>query len=877
LTDAPAKADHLEPKSVPDGVTVRVSGCLAWLVDLREQFNVRSARTAVGLVVALSSLGLVRFLGIVPALVLLVVLGFQLMFEILRAFELCSRSKLLTNVVRLSMPIALAVVVMVWLDVGGLNPVASNVEIEERFTFLPVPPQYALDKIESQRVYVGFIYGIMHANLAVLCLLPLPVAYGLQGLLVKWCPPMRFLVPQSPVWLHRTLGYMLVGGIGMIGMLWLLFQGNECFLKGNIQTCEAFEPQLLAGIDVYVLRFHIVYPFMFFFIPLMIWGRYQETWGGAVAPEKKIAASRPQSGDNEAPASKRCVFRSAKGAVSFLYRWVMDIVPIAVAAAGCLHVINEQFNIFFPFWFPILGLLLLHVFLKCRSYVASVIGEYPWLGLKKDDEMSEFLRRSWWETAYASHVIAFSAMSAAALFYRFEVFYPIFLTWGMYTLDRLIFVARAYMHRMPIIVAQGTSSYVVNRGEGARAEASHVRLVVKKPPGFSYKAGQWCHLAMPQLGGYWGSPGCCLPLMQWHPFSIASCPSDDYLEFHIAVHTNGAILGTPQLVRVAKADQQNAVKIVRWSKLLDWLCPHRVPYHGSHSTLKGSFTSEPTGMYLTLKGEDGNTVKALRPQMQWSGRLWNLVQWMLQEKGGNRAVPEQCVHIAGPYGTIPFTIEAHRAVMLIGAGVGYPSTGAMLRQILEDNLDRPDDEKKMVCFIWSASKVEQLLLCFPSLLADLTRYVHRRNEKSISGFVGMRGSAGLADLKKWLHIKIFLSSVEAGGFLSVNPENALFSEKDKMGRALQEVRSWLFGSDIARDEGSACMVDADGTYFANGSLGASFPGILQRSLFTQQVVAKGHSLGISYCGPPELCGLIRSDVANAILPVRVEFNAEVAA
>merc|ERR1719210_524568 len=86
-----------------------------------------------------------------------------------------------------------------------------------------------------------------------------------------------------------------------------------------------------------------------------------------------------------------------------------------------------------------------------------------------------------------------------------------------------------------------------------------------------------------------------------------------------------------------------------------------------------------------------------------------------------------------------------------------------------------------------------------------------------------------------------------------------------------------FGSDIARDEGCACTVDADGTYFANGSLGASFSGILQRSLFTQQVVGEGHSLGISYCGPPELCSLIRSDVANTVLPVRVEFNAEGAA
>merc|ERR1712079_979342 len=105
--------------------------------------------------------------------------------------------------------------------------------------------------------------------------------------------------------------------------------------------------------------------------------------------------------------------------------------------------------------------------------------------------------------------------------------------------------------------------------------------------------------------------------------------------------------------------------------------------------------------------------------------------------------------------------------MLIGAGVGFPSTGAMLRQLLEDNLHRSEDEQKAVCFIWSASKLDQLLLCFPSLLVDLTKYVHARTKLL---------SSGINNLKKWLHIKIFISNFEAGSFLSCNPGKALFPE-----------------------------------------------------------------------------------------------------
>lgn len=41
-------------------------------------------------------------------------------------------------------------------------------------------------------------------------------------------------------------------------------------------------------------------------------------------------------------------------------------------------------------------------------------------------------------------------------------------------------------------------------------------------PSFKYKAGQWLFLQVPQLSKY-----------QWHPFTITSCPYDDYVSVHV--------------------------------------------------------------------------------------------------------------------------------------------------------------------------------------------------------------------------------------------------------------------------------------------------------------------------------------------------------
>jgi len=194
---------------------------------------------------------------------------------------------------------------------------------------------------------------------------------------------------------------------------------------------------------------------------------------------------------------------------------------------------------------------------------------------------------------------------------------------------------------------------------------------------------------------------------------------------------------------------------------------------------------------------------------------------------------------------------------LIGGGVGYPSIGAMLRQILEDNLlEHEYQERKQVCFMWTFSKVDQLHLCFPSLLADLARYVHR---------------SSLADLQKWLTVKIFVGAVKPDDVLNVKLDRVVAHAIPHA--VLDQVLAWLLNSELGGDAQGA--IDEDGTYIAQGSLGAGFADILRCSLFTKEkVVEEERSLGICFCGPLELCNWLKEDYENTALPYKSEFASE---
>jgi predicted ferric reductase len=51
---------------------------------------------------------------------------------------------------------------------------------------------------------------------------------------------------------------------------------------------------------------------------------------------------------------------------------------------------------------------------------------------------------------------------------------------------------------------------------------SNVIYLELEKPGFYYKAGQYCFLNCPLISKY-----------EWHPFTISSCPQQEFMSFHI--------------------------------------------------------------------------------------------------------------------------------------------------------------------------------------------------------------------------------------------------------------------------------------------------------------------------------------------------------
>merc|ERR1712048_594561 len=286
--------EALEPVRQENGVRIRgKQTVLASAVDARDIFGINSLHLLAVVVATLVLIGPVRFLGTPAAVVFFIALLIYAAIDLLKITEARSRREGCFYFSRATIYVVGGLVLIILLASFRVYQSKSNAELEGRGTFLPVPPQYDLAKIRGQDVYVSTIFGIMHINLFVLILLPLPVAYGLQASFVKWFPWLRFWVPQSPVWLHRILGYTIIIGLSFTGALWTIFQGAECFRNQTIQACEAFDPETLAGIDVYVLRFHIVWPLGFFFIPLMIYARYPGTLESTSQKEALSSTAAP--------------------------------------------------------------------------------------------------------------------------------------------------------------------------------------------------------------------------------------------------------------------------------------------------------------------------------------------------------------------------------------------------------------------------------------------------------------------------------------------------------------------------------------------------------------------------------------------------------
>mmetsp|Transcript_76986 Transcript_76986/g.152490 ORF Transcript_76986/g.152490 Transcript_76986/m.152490 type:complete len:1129 (-) Transcript_76986:56-3442(-) len=877
----PRTAALLEPTVVACGVCARSAfGPLALAAQLSDKYSLDDCSVLLTAVALWLAVGPVRFVGKIPAVLAVIGLVGAFVLEVLMYREKKGPGSptWLLCFSRLAVPLilGLALILPVLIDLG---PSQTDAELEGRHTFLHVPPQYQLGLVNGQDLYVSIIFGIMHANLFILCLLPLPLCFFLQAQILQVNPGVRFWLPQRLIWVHRLLGYVLLAGLLAVALVWLTFQGAACLFSGQAQTCLAFAPGNQLGKDVFVLRFHIVWPAAFFFLPLMMFDqcpipsaasaglplkaeaaalcadKRAASFGNAAAEERSQLLGAADGVAAKPPADSPLEWRSLLAASPLTFT---DSCLFLAAISGCCLVLHD--GSFIPLWPVVVVLMPLTTCSRLRRR-----GEWP-----------DFLRRFWREAACSCHAFAFSIMMAAALYYRLQVFWPTLLPWGLYVADRWLAFRSGCRNTSHILVGQHmVSSYAVSKQNTKTGvvEPSHVRLVVAKPPGFTFKEGQWVYLALPSHGTHFGAAPFCAPLLRWHPFSIASAEHDDYLEFHIRVHDAPNIAAGNDVTMNVASDGTGFAKLSRPGRWLEWLFPHRIPCMGvmPETSWTGSkCRTQPAGVYLKLCGGAGTSLKVLQPQAQWTGQLWNLVQWLVenpstQESGceATRAPPDldsgHIVRIMGPFGSLPYTCEAHPALMLIGAGVGFPSTGSMLRRILSHNLGSPCGQQKAVCFMWSAASVDQLLLCFPSLLADLAKYVNR---------------SSIQDLQQWLTIKIFIAEFRAGDFLTVDPGPRLVTEGVDMEPALEEVRRWLLGRS---SYGSVPSQEREqsGTYIAQGSLGANFADILRCSVFIRdKVVGERRSLGVLFCGPMDLCSWIKSDFSNTTLPVRTEFACE---
>lgn len=144
------------------------------------------------------------------------------------------------------------------------------------FTFLGLGPAYDLANNRAQLVMVPAIYGVMHASLYTLTLVPVPFARGVWRDLVKCAPGIRSIIPVDDlIFLHRMWGIILLSGIMTGASFWILTMGASC-LAGVPKSCFAFHPKVKIYFDpvenVLFLRI-LVWITWFFIIPLMEFAR----------------------------------------------------------------------------------------------------------------------------------------------------------------------------------------------------------------------------------------------------------------------------------------------------------------------------------------------------------------------------------------------------------------------------------------------------------------------------------------------------------------------------------------------------------------------------------------------------------------------------
>jgi hypothetical protein len=137
------------------------------------------------------------------------------------------------------------------------------------------------------------------------------------------------------------------------------------------------------------------------------------------------------------------------------------------------------------------------------------------------------IKRFWWEICFYSHEFGAWITVFAALYARFEVFWPVIMGWGLLFLDILreralhTFSVEANIDTGPLVddAARHVTVFVDPNG----GKPATIQLLLDRPSGFVLSAGQWCYLKVNGIDRV------------WHPFSIASASTDPTVRFYIGL------------------------------------------------------------------------------------------------------------------------------------------------------------------------------------------------------------------------------------------------------------------------------------------------------------------------------------------------------
>ena len=161
-----------------------------------------------------------------------------------------------------------------------------------------------------------------------------------------------------------------------------------------------------------------------------------------------------------------------------------------------------------------------------------------------------WIRAYWFEIAFYSHILMAYGILILALIARFEVFWPMLLSWSIYFFDRI----RETLWR-PQRMQLTEKQIYCRKGETPNSIHLHWRFLPSTncrlssaSPKFAVSAGQWVYVLIPEID--WN----------WHPFSVSSETTDNELELHIGIR------------KPAKTGSSGSVKHPTWTyKLLKLL------------------------------------------------------------------------------------------------------------------------------------------------------------------------------------------------------------------------------------------------------------------------------------------------------------------